>query len=343
MKQILLILLALVVIVMIGGALLPGHIHLERDIVVEAPACTVFALTNGFGSFNEWSPWAQIDPEGTTYEYGGPHQGVGAHQSWSSDHNNVGSGRQEIVASEPWSEVRTKLTFEGQGDADAFFRFAPQDSGVQVTWGFDSDLGVNPVSRIFGYFFLGGMLGPQYEQGLAQLKTYAESLPDADWCEMEAELMEVEAEPMAFVEAKTSSDHDEIAAAYARSYGRIMGFLNEKGLQAAGPPISVNTVWGETFEFKPAIPIVAPPDGELDKSVLDENVAVQIGQSYGGKVVRAVHVGAYADLEKTYRKVEAKLKAEGLTRNGPAWDQWISDPSQVPESELITHVFYPVL
>jgi effector-binding domain-containing protein len=31
-----------------------------------------------------------------------------------------------------------------------------------------------------------------------------------------------------------------------------------------------------------------------------------------------------------------------MTRNGPAWESYISDPGSVAEAELITEVYYPI-
>ena len=344
MKKILSALVFLAAAVIIGGSLLPGEVEMERGTVIAAPQCTVFALTNGYALINEWSPWTQIDPDGTTYEFSGPNQGVGARMAWSSEHPEVGVGSQEITVSVPFKEVRSKLIFEGQGDADAYFLLEPTAqaegddgaTGVDVRWGFSSELGRNPINRIFGFFFLEGMLGPQYEQGLAQLKTFAESMPDTDWCDMEAELLDVESQTVAYVEASSSLEHAEIAATYGKSYGQIMAFMGEHGLQGAGPPLSINKSWGETYEFEPGIPVLTAPED------MPEDSAVKIGQTYAGKAVRAIHVGPYGELAKTYGKVDAMIKVRGLTKSGSPWDVWISDPSQTPEAELVTHVYVPV-
>jgi len=38
------------------GMLLPRYVHVERSIVIGAPAATVYALVDGFKQFNKWSP-----------------------------------------------------------------------------------------------------------------------------------------------------------------------------------------------------------------------------------------------------------------------------------------------
>ena len=49
----------------------------------------------------------------------------------------------------------------------------PAGSGTRVTWGFTSNLGSNPVMRWMGLMF-DRWIGPDYEQGLANLKKVAE-------------------------------------------------------------------------------------------------------------------------------------------------------------------------
>ena len=54
------------------------------------------------------------------------------------------------------------------------------------------------------------------------------------------------------------------------------------------------------------------------------------------------HTGTYRQLGATHRKIAAYLAAAGLDRNGDAWETYISDPTRVPEAQLLTDVYYPV-
>ena len=44
----------------------------------------------------------------------------------------------------------------------------------------------------------------------------------------------------------------------------------------------------------------------------------------------------------THRKVAAYLAALGLQRDGDPWETYISDPTRVPEPDLLTDVYYPI-
>jgi hypothetical protein len=171
LKRVLVGILAAVILLVVVGYLLPRQVHVERSIVINAPQAQLFDALNGFKRFNEFSPWAALDPN-TEYSYGGPETGVGAKMSWISANDDVGSGTNEIVESTPSDFIRTRLDFGGQL-AEATFKFEPADSGTRVTWGFDGDLGNNPIMRFVGLWF-DKWIGTDYEKGLARLKEVME-------------------------------------------------------------------------------------------------------------------------------------------------------------------------
>jgi carbon monoxide dehydrogenase subunit G len=167
------VVVVLVVVAAIVSVMLPGHVHVERQTSVQAPPASVFALLNDLRNSKKWSPWLARDPN-TDLTFSGAQWGVGANMSWRSDHGEVGSGSQTIVASEPDKLVRVALEFDGQGSATAYFRLKPEGQGTELTWGFDMEIGANPVMRYMGLMFE-RWIGPDYEQGLANIKRVLES------------------------------------------------------------------------------------------------------------------------------------------------------------------------
>jgi hypothetical protein len=153
--------------------LLPRQVHVERSVAVRSPPMTVFEIVNGFGRFNEYSPWFELDPQ-AKYTYEGPASGVGAKMSWTSEERGVGDGSQEIVRSEPPRMVQSRIEFGGDSTAVTTWTIQPAEGGSTVTWAFDTDLGMNPVMRYMGLAF-DHLIGRDYERGLARLKALAES------------------------------------------------------------------------------------------------------------------------------------------------------------------------
>lgn len=173
LKKVLLFAVGLLALLAVVGLLLPAQSHVERSVVIDAPAETVFPLVNNLHEFNRWSPWAERDPD-TQYRFEGPDNGVGAKLFWSSE--QLGDGSQEIVESEPGKRVATALDFGDMGTALAAFTLEPSDDGVKVTWGLDVEHGKNPVDRYMG-LMMNMWVGADYEAGLANLQALAESLP----------------------------------------------------------------------------------------------------------------------------------------------------------------------
>ena len=171
LKRVIIGLVTLIVLLVVVGFLLPRQVHVERSIVINAPQAQLFEALNGFKRFNEFSPWAALDPD-TTYTYEGPESGVGARMSWVSSDADLGSGTNEIVESKAPDFIRTRLDFGGK-PAEATFTFAPADGATRVTWGFDGDLGNNPIMRFVGLMF-DKWIGSDYEKGLARMKQVME-------------------------------------------------------------------------------------------------------------------------------------------------------------------------
>lgn len=171
LKGLIWLFVALIVVFVGGGYLLPGEAVVERQIVINAPPEKVFAIVGHMKRFNEWSPWGDIDPA-TTYAFEGPEAGVGQRMSWVSKNPNVGSGSQTIVELVENTSTVTELDFGDMGKARASIRLSSVNGGTGVTWGFKAELG-GVMERWFGLLF-DRWIGADYEKGLARLKALAE-------------------------------------------------------------------------------------------------------------------------------------------------------------------------
>ncbi len=165
--------LVLIIALFVGGFLLPDTARVERQAMVQASPEQIFPLINGFSRFNEWQPWARLDP-GMKIERSGPAEGVGARQAWFSENKGVGSGRLEVIESVPHERVRMQLQYTGfDGDNQSLFTLKPEGEGTLVTWTYQTRVGANIIGRYFG-LMLDGMVGKDYETGLLNLKLLAE-------------------------------------------------------------------------------------------------------------------------------------------------------------------------
>lgn len=166
-----LIILLLLFIVMVSCQ--PSEFTIARSATINAPAATVFEQVNNLRKWNDWSPWAKLDPE-CKREYEGPEAGTDAIFRWAGN-NKVGSGSMIITGSRPAEMVRFRLEFlkPFRATNTAEFTFQPSGNMTTVTWSMSGTN--NIIGKIMGIFMnCDKMVGSQFEKGLANLKALVE-------------------------------------------------------------------------------------------------------------------------------------------------------------------------
>jgi Polyketide cyclase / dehydrase and lipid transport len=154
----------------------PSTFHIERSTTMAAPPESAFAQVNDFHAWQAWSPWEKLDPQ-MKKTFDGPPAGVGAKYAWSGN-DDVGEGRMTIVKSERPSTVGIKLEFLKPFESTSVttFTFAPATQGSKVTWAMDGEN--NFVAKAMCLVMdMDKMIGPDFEKGLAAMKTAAEAAP----------------------------------------------------------------------------------------------------------------------------------------------------------------------
>jgi uncharacterized protein YndB with AHSA1/START domain len=165
---------AIIVIFLIVVALQPTDFRITRSASIAAPASIVFDYFNDLHKWNEWSPWARMDPD-AKHTYEGPPAGVGASFAWAGN-KKVGEGRMTITETQPVDRVLMKLEFfkPFRGTNVVEFTFGPSGDQTVATW---TMTGKNSfIGKGFVLFMnCDKMIGSQFEQGFANLKSIVES------------------------------------------------------------------------------------------------------------------------------------------------------------------------
>jgi effector-binding domain-containing protein/uncharacterized protein YndB with AHSA1/START domain len=327
----------LLIVAIVAAFLLPRHVRVERTDTIAAPRATVFTVLNSFRQFNKWSPWFDLDPE-AKYTYDGPGAGVGAKLSWVGNPKTLGSGSQIITASDPYGKVAANVDF-GQGGRPALQVFALEadGGGTKVTWSIDVDLGMNPVSRYFGLGF-DGMIGKDFDKGLALLKKFAEGLPRADFAGLQVETVPVDPKTVAFLPAESPRNDSALAVAIAKAYRELGVFMALHKVKQAGAPLMIDAgTDASRYVFEAAAPLDRTP-GEP----VPADSRVQARQSYGGKALKVALRGPYSQIPATREKIAAFIAAHGIERNGNSWNEFANDPTTVKESDVLTNIYFPI-
>jgi hypothetical protein len=159
--------LAIVAAVALIALLLPRNVVVTRQAEVEmAPADIIdrVANTDGFQTFN---PYCTTDPDLKITPFG-PTGGVGSGFRFEG---KEGKGTQTVTALTATS-VTHQIDLGAMGKPVQTIEAEATAKGSLVTWTVTSDMGFNPVFRIFG-LFMDRMLGKTYELGLKNIKALA--------------------------------------------------------------------------------------------------------------------------------------------------------------------------
>jgi polyketide cyclase/dehydrase/lipid transport protein len=164
----------LILTILIFAATQPSTFVVQRSMTVQAPSEKIYPLIDNFHHWNEWSPWAKLDP-GIQENYSGPERGKGAAYAWKGN-SKVGEGRMEISDTIEPKLVAIELEFlkPMESRSLAEFRLEPQgDSSTRITWTMSGPN--NYLAKLMGVFVnMDTMVGKDFEKGLSNLKTVAE-------------------------------------------------------------------------------------------------------------------------------------------------------------------------
>lgn len=171
LKTLLIALVALVALLFVGGMFLSPKFTVTRTTTINAAPDKVYALIANPRHWKEWSVWNRRDPA-MAIEYTGPEAGAGAAWAWKS--KSEGDGKMTFTAADPGRRVVYDLFFPDFGTTSTGeLRLTPKTAGTEVTWVMNGDMGSNPLFRWMALFG-DKMVGPDFEGGLANLKTLAE-------------------------------------------------------------------------------------------------------------------------------------------------------------------------
>jgi len=174
LKKILLGVAAAIAIFLIVVALQPADFRISRSAVIAAPPAAVFDQINDFHKWNDWSPWAKLDPN-AKISFEGPASGAGAKFAWAGN-NEVGEGSMEITASRPHEGVTMKLDFikPFAGTSTTEFTLKPEGGGTAITWSMSGKNGF--IAKAAGLFMnCDKMVGTDFERGFENLKAVVAS------------------------------------------------------------------------------------------------------------------------------------------------------------------------
>jgi hypothetical protein len=152
----------------------PTAFRYERSIDIGRPAAVIFPHVAELRAWQAWSPWEGLDPA-LARTYSGPSQGVGAEYAWSGN-AKAGKGKMMITTSSAPTRLVIAIDFTAPFEAHnvGTFDFEENEGRTRVVWAMTGNYPF--MSKLVSVFIdLERLVGKDFEKGLAQLKTLAET------------------------------------------------------------------------------------------------------------------------------------------------------------------------
>jgi effector-binding domain-containing protein len=329
-KKLLFGLLGLIIVLILVGFLLPGKMELSRTARVNAPAAYSFEEVNSLQNWPKWSYWNTLD---TTMRvtYGELSAGEGGSYSWTSE--NMGAGKLLITESVPFSSIKADLDFMEQGTAKSWYTFEPNGDSTNVTMGFSTDFGINPLYRWMGFVMMESEMNKAFDYNLQKIKEIAESKP-----RFSTEITEDNVQPVSYISIShtmSPQDPNAVSNQMAKMYTTLESILQKAKTLPNGHPFCIFPAYSETsMDMVCAVPV--SPDAKLPSKY-------PIQQTPGGKVVKAIHKGSYDNLETAHKEIATYIDFKKLEIAGAPWEVYVTDPmAEADTSKWVTEVYYPV-
>ncbi|MCB9235815.1 MAG: SRPBCC family protein [Bacteroidia bacterium] len=305
----------------------PNQAKIERTTTINAALPVVFNQVNNVKNWQKWSPWYEKDTT-AKYTFSENPEGTGAWFSWEGN-KDVGSGKLTHTSVEGMARIEDEMDFGEMGKANASFTFEEAEGGTKVTWGFLGDkVGVNPLGRLFN-LLMDGLLGPDYEKGLAKLKTVCEAMPPLP--NLDAKIENFTGKPSISIRQTTTQEN--MSEDFANMMSSLQGYLTAQGNEADGPFWAVWYTWGETIDVECGISV---------KGKVEGNGTIKATNSPSGKALSVVHKGPYEGLEAVHNAINEYILAMGYVVNGPPFEIYLNDPKAVQPEDIMTSVNYPI-
>ena len=143
--------------------MIPSAVHVERTAIIDADPAEVLAMAASTEGFQQINPYASVDPDLKITPFG-PASGVGAGFHFDG---KDGKGSQTVVAV-TGDQVRYAIDLGPMGQPTQAITVAPAPGGTKVTWSMDTEMGMNPIARVFG-LFMDRMMGKTFDRGLKNM------------------------------------------------------------------------------------------------------------------------------------------------------------------------------
>lgn len=184
-----------------------------------------------------------------------------------------------------------------------------------------------PLITIVVAVFFSALVVPHHQVVYNEEKRFGGKLMDYN-----IELTEKPSQPVLSVHIKTGVDN--LPRELGRAYGTVIHYLNEIGKKPLDVAFAAyyNTDM-DNLEIDAGFVVSEPLSGKGE---------VKAGEIPGGKQLSCLHKGPYKDCDKAYNAMMQYVEENGYEPTGVSYEFYYNSPDEVPESELLTKIMFPL-
>lgn len=334
LKGILYFILAIVVILALAALFAPSEKTVERSITIDAPASAVYPMVANFSNWQQWDPWfARDSTQERTYD-GEPGEETYGY-SWKSENPQVGNGSMYVTGMEENKNAKYVIKVgEGgqQMEMDGAFNFEEAEGKTTVSWSMTSNLGF-PMKIM--HYMTEKWVAPDFESGLASLKSLVESMPAKE--AKEVKIITEFGVNYAVVEETVS--FDAMDTYFMEAYPAIFGYMEANGVEPKGPASAFYYTWDTANKQTELAAAVAISDA-MEEETTEVDIAVGKAQ-LGANSISYMQLGDYDQSADSHNALGAWMAENSKEFDGPVMEQYIKGPaSEEDPANYMTMITY---
>jgi effector-binding domain-containing protein len=327
-KKILLAIVIVIVLLIIVGFFLPKTYHVERSTQIKGDKAFIYDLTSNLNKWDLWTPWKQLDST-AIYQLIGTDGKVGTTRKW--DGKVIGNGQMTLTQLVPGELVGYDLSFQhGKYQSKGKITIEAKGDSAKVSWIDEGNLGYNPLSRYMG-LFMGRMLIPDFDKGLAKMKKVVEERKG--WPRIEEQQMPQQT----VLIIRDSAGPMTYEKVFSKGFGEIIQFVKANKLKFSGHAFATYLKYDTVTNFSVmdmGIPVEKAEKGKGRVRV--ENIPA-------GNAVVAYYFGPYDKTRSTYNALHQYCKESGKVITGGPSEIYITDPmTEKDPMKIETDIVFPV-
>lgn len=149
--------------------------------------------------------------------------------------------------------------------------------------------------------------------------------------EYQIELTDQPGQPVLSMRTRTSVRN--LPQELGKAYGAIIQYLNEIGEKPLEAFAAYYNLDMENLDVEMGFLVPKPLPGKGE---------IKAGEIPAGKQVSCMHKGPYQKMDTAYNAITQWINENGHTPTGVSYEFYYNSPMEVPESELLTKIVFPL-